>query len=116
MNILTFIYFIQFFYSLSEDKKRGEQKEFQIRKELEADMKNIHEIFLLEKAAGEAEFSNQFDKMSVKCSVLRKKERNASMNKSSKTSKLIEKLETDVAQIKERYVVKMFSRMSLLCS
>jgi hypothetical protein len=88
--------------SLTEDKKRGQVKESQIRKELDADMKNIHDIFLLEKAAGEAEFSNQFDKMSVKCSVLRKKEKNALLKKSSKTLKLIEKFETDVALIKER--------------
>jgi hypothetical protein len=101
MNRLTFtIYTIC--NSLTEDKKRGQVKESQIRKELEADMKNIHDIFLLEKAAGEAEFSNQFDKMAVKCSVLRKKEKNALLKKSSKTLKLIEKLETDVALIKER--------------
>lgn len=87
---------------MTEDKKRGRQNESQIRKELEVYMKSTHDIFLLEKAAGEMEFSNQFDKMSLKCSVLRKKEKNDLTKKNSKTSKLIEKLEIDVALIKER--------------
>lgn len=88
--------------SLTEDKKRCQRNESQIRNELEADLKSIHDKFLLEKAAGEMEFSNQFDKMSLKCSVLRKKEKNDLTKKNSKTSKLIEKVEIDVALIKER--------------
>jgi hypothetical protein len=101
---------------LTEDKKRCQVKESQIRNELEADMKNIHDIFLLEKAAEEAEFSSQFDRMSVKCSVLRKKEKNALLKKSSKTLKLIQKLETDVAHIKERSVVQKRGNISSLRS